>query len=371
MTALARAQPDRVPWMENDFEEGLQVRIMGTRDYTPGDLCRRLGMDAFGYHYPSGGAAVAGQLLQSKEDMKSQYYYPTRITFDFVPPWIAEMGTDSDTGRTYIKKGLLVSEEALSLFDTFLPDPHHPARYERVQGWIAKYKEDFAVFARIRFGVASAIESMGLETISYAIYDNPGLVKCVVERFASWSAAVVEHLNQMDFDFYWVNDDIADNHGPWFSPQVFREFFLPYMRQVARVMKKPWIYHSDGNLMPLMEDLLTLGMAGVHPIQPAAMEIGEVKRQYGHRVCLVGNIDLDYILTRASPEEVEANVRDTIRVAGPGGGYIISSANSLTDYCQVKNVLAFSRAVAKYGRYPLVGHEAGDDGQVSEYRGER
>ncbi|MBI2941793.1 MAG: hypothetical protein HYY04_15285 [Chloroflexi bacterium] len=357
LTALARGTPDRVPWMENDVEETLQVRLMarltGKADYTPPEFCRALGLDAFGYHFPPAGQAMAGQSLQSTESFHSSYYYPTRVTFDFVPPWIAEMGSDPETGRAYVERGLLTSEESIDLFDQFLPDPEHPARYERVQKWIAEYRQEFAVFARLRLGAASVLESMGLDAFAYALCDNPGLVHEVHRRFSEWSARVVRHLNELDFDFFWVNDDVAVNKGPLMSPAVFREFFLPHMRTVAREIRKPWIYHSDGNLFPLLDDLLTLGMWAIHPIQPAAMDLARMKREYGDRVCLVGNIDLDYTLTRGAPAEVDAEVRDRIAIAGPNGGYIVSSANSLTDYCLEENVLAMAEAVRRWGKYPL------------------
>jgi uroporphyrinogen decarboxylase len=83
------------------------------------------------------------------------------------------------------------------------------------------------------------------------------------------------------------------------------------------------------------------------------MDIGEVKAKYGDRVAIVGNIDLDYTLTRGEPAEVDAEVKARIKAAGPGGGYIISSANSLTDYCKLENVYAMAAAVKKYGKYPL------------------
>jgi len=355
LAALHRQQPDRVPWMENDIEEELQVKIMGGRtDFTPLELCEKLGLDAFGAHYPMGQVAD-GQGLVTKETYKESYYYPNKVTFDFFPPWIAQMGKDPATGRTYIEKGLLTSWDSLKLFDEFLPDPHHPARYERVAEWIKKYRGDRAVFARIRLGASSTIESMGLEAFSYAQIDDPKLISEVHRRFSEWSAAVVEHLNEMDFDFFWANDDLAGNHGPFMSPKVFRELMLPHMKMVAEKIKKPWIFHSDGNLLPIMDDLLSLGMTAIHPIQPAAMDIGEVKRRYGDKVCIVGNIDLDYTLPMGTEEEVEAEVRDRIMTAGPGGGYIISSANSLTAYCKVENVFAMARAIKKYGKYPLEG----------------
>ncbi|GAB6156664.1 uroporphyrinogen decarboxylase family protein [Desulfosporosinus burensis] len=356
MTALHRGEPDQIPWMENDIEEALQYEIMGRTDFTPPELCEKLGLSAFGAHYPTGEVSD-GQGMVTKETYKESYYNPKKVTFDFFPPWIAKMGSDPATGRTYIEKGLLTSEDSLALFDEFLPDPHNPARYEKIAQWIKQYKGDYAVFARIRLGAASTLESMGLEEFSYAQMDNPELIQKVMGRFAEWSAAVVDHLNEMDFDFFWANDDLAGNHGPFMSPKVFRELMLPSMKIVADRIKKPWIFHSDGNLFPIMEDLLTLGMTAVHPIQPCAMDMGKMKQEYGGRVGIVGNIDLDYTLPLGTVDEVDAEVRKRILTAGPGGGYIVSSANSLTDYCKLENVLAMSKAIKKYGKYPLDGGE--------------
>lgn len=352
ITALHRGEPDQIPWMENDIEEALQEQIMGTDNFTPAQLCEKLGLSAFGAHFPMGHVAD-GQGLVTKETYKESYYHPNKLTFDFFPPWIAKMGSDPETGRTFIEEGLLVSDEALNLFDEFLPDPNHPKRYERVAQWLKEYRREYAVFARIRLGAASTIESMGLAEFSYAQVDNPELIVKVCRRFSEWSAQVIDHLNEMDFDFFWANDDLAGNHGPFMSPKVFRELLLPSMRMAADRIKKPWIFHSDGNLFPIMEDLLSLGMTALHPIQPSAMDLRKMKRDFGQRVGIVGNIDLDYTLTLGTEEEVEAEVRERIQTAGPGGGYIVSSANSLTDYCKTANVFAMSRAIAKYGKYPL------------------
>lgn len=125
----------------------------------------------------------------------------------------------------------------------------------------------------------------------------------------------------------------------------------PYQMMVAKEIKKPWIQHSDGNLFPILDGLITLGMNGIHPVQPAAMDINRLKREYGDKLCIIGNIDLDYTLPNGTEEEVEAEVRDRIEKIGKGGGYMISSANSITDYCKTENVLAMARAIRKYGPY--------------------
>jgi uroporphyrinogen-III decarboxylase len=352
MTALGRGQPDMVPWVEGGIEEEAQIRIMGGRtDFTPGELCRALGMDGFGYHFPASGKAKATQAHQAATSAKDSWYYPANVTFQFVPPWIARMGVDASTGRTYVKEGLLTSRDSLALFDEFLPDPNHQARYDRVAEWIVRYREDYAVFAGIRLGTASTLESMGLEAFSIALFEDPDLVKEVHRRFSEWSAEVVENINKLDVDFIWAYDDHADTRAPWVSPAMYEEFIQPYQKIVTDRIRKPWVFHSDGNVLPILDNLLKLGMNGLHPIQPSAMDISLIKQKYGDKVCLIGNIDLDYTLTLGTEEEVEREVRDRIERIGEGGGYIISSANSITNYCKPENIRAMARAVRQYRRY--------------------
>ncbi len=81
------------------------------------------------------------------------------------------------------------------------------------------------------------------------------------------------------------------------------------------------------------------------------MDIEAMKRDYGQHVCLIGNIDLHYTLTLGTPEEVDAEVKRRIEVVGKGGGYMISSANSITSYCKVENVRAMIAAIRRYGAY--------------------
>lgn len=330
LTVLNRGVPDRVPWLEHGIAREIQVQLMaGRTDFTPAEFCTTVGLDAFGLSFNATGPR------------------------GFMPPWIAEVRDDIEWGQAFVVRPLLTDRASLRLFDQYLPDPDDPARYEQVQDWLARTRGDHAVWAHIRLGASSTIESMGLDVAALAAYDDPSFLQEVHARFSDWCARVVEHVNQLDLDFLWVADDVADNNGPWFSPDMFRAFFLPHMREVARRIKKPWIYHSDGNIEPLLPDLLTLGMNAIHPLQPGPMDIAAVKRKWGDRVCLVGNIDLVYILTRATPAEVDENVRYTISVAAPGGGYAISSSPGLSKFCRVENIQAMAWAIRKYGRYPL------------------
>jgi len=202
-----------------------------------------------------------------------------------------------------------------------------------------------------RMGISNTYLSMGIEHFSLMLYENPGLVLKLLDMFIDWACKAVPKINDLGFDFMIVPEDLAWKQGPMFSPKMIREIFLPRMKKVTERIKIPWIYHSDGNLLPILDDLLPLGMNGIANIEPNAMDINELKKKYGRRVCLVGNIDLHYTLTQGTPEEVEAEVKKRIQEVGPGGGYILASSNSLAGYCKPENVLAMNRALLKYGGY--------------------
>ena len=190
---------------------------------------------------------------------------------------------------------------------------------------------------------------MGVEAFSYAMADDPQLIVDIHDAYADWTAAVVPVLEEIGFDVIWAFDDVAFNSGPMFSPAFYREHILPKEKAVAARFTRPLITHSDGNMTPLLDDWLQLGQQAIHPIQPDVMDIDWVKQKYGRRVALVGNIFMSDLVHK-TPDEIDAQVRGRIESIGAGGGYIISSSNSLTDDMKPENVLAMRDAICRYGR---------------------
>ena len=313
MASLANERPERVGYMEMQVDPDAAELIMGRKQFTPIDLADRLNLDAVG--------------------VKN------------VPPVIADRR--SIGGRTFTTTGRLVTHEDVD--NLVLPDPDDPALYNEGHKLIRLNQGERAVFSKIRLGLAPTMNSMGLEAMSFALYDDPELVGRIMDRFASWQIKVLEHLKEMDFDFFWAADDMAFKTGPLLPPDKFREICLPHMRRVAEHIDRPWVFHSDGNLFDVMDDLLALGMSALHPIEPQAMDISEVKERYGHRICLVGNIDLDTVLARGTVEDVDRAVKKVIEGIGPDGGYIVSSSNTIPSYARPENVVRLGEAVRSYG----------------------
>ncbi|NLS75715.1 MAG: hypothetical protein GXY76_00505 [Chloroflexi bacterium] len=318
LAALRLEPPDRVPFVEGSVAASIEQAFVGHTSYLPEEASEAMGLD--------------------------------NVRVRFLPPLFARY--EEHDGISFLAEPLIRTRADLGKM--VFPDPDDPALYAEAEAVARRVQGRYAVTAHIRLGSSSTHMSMGLDGLSYALADDPGLVDTVLGRYADWTIAVIRHLRDAGVDVIWNHDDIAYKTGPMVSPRLHRELFMPHLRRVADAIKGegfPWIYHSDGNLMSLLDDLLSLGIDGLHPLEPGAMDIEEAKRRYGRRICLVGNIDLHYTLTRGTPDEVEDEVRRRIEVIGRGGGYMISSANSITSYCPVENIRAMVEAIRRYAPY--------------------
>jgi uroporphyrinogen decarboxylase len=270
------------------------------------------------------------------------------VVYVLRPPIYAETGEGLD-GRRFVGDGRIKTEADLTLID--LPDPRDDGLYAEAAAF-ARQKGDRAAWFVTRAGFFPTLSSMGLETFSIALYENRPLIERVFDRYADWAAALAERAGGLGFDVFATTDDMGFKTGPFFSPAIFRELVVPRYRRIADRLAIRWVVHTDGNVAPFIDDLLSLGIAGLHPIENGAMDIRAVKRRYGSRLCLLGNVDLD-LLGRGTPEQVDEEVRTLIRDVAPGGGYIASSGNSLACYLRPENILAMTEAVQRYGPYPL------------------
>jgi len=329
--ALDRKEADRVSYCELGVDRALAEQIMG---WGTGQS-QRANLEAMPY---------------TVEECKAiaQKLNLDNITFALRAPVYADK-LPGKQGRLFYGNGQIKSEKDLEKIR--LPDPHDPAFYKEAENFVKK-KGDYSAWLVTRIGIFPTMLSLGLETFSLALYDNRKFVETVMDLYFDWAQVLAEHVCQMGFDAIVTTDDLAFKTQPFFSPKIFREMVVPRYKRVVEKITIPWFIHSDGNIEPLLEDFLALGICGIHPNEKGAMDIRQIKKKYGHRVCVLGNVDLN-LLGAGTPEEVEEEVRGLIRDVAPGGGYIVTSGNSLAGYLKPENALALSRAVQKYGRYPI------------------
>jgi len=343
LAALRCQEPDRVPFLETVVDEPVALALLG-RPVPEGLVMGELGVGET--------PVFVGSLLGSPRYEPLELVRTLGLDGIGMYLFLRHEGIQQYVDGHYMVAGGRIKSRA-DLARIRLPDPDDPALYEPYRRFLdATRGTGLARFCFLNLGSDPVILGMGFETFSLALYDDRGLVEDLLELYTDWYARATRHLCELDFDFLWYGDDIAFKTAPYVSPKVFRELFLPHYRRVADQITRPWIFHSDGNLMPILDDLLSLGMSGLHPIEPGAMDLAELKRRYGGRLCLVGHISVD-ALARGTPEEVDALVRAAIQTAAPGGGYIAGSSNSIPYYCKAENVRAMQQAIMRYGRYPI------------------
>ena len=195
-----------------------------------------------------------------------------------------------------------------------------------------------------------------MERLLYHYVKNPGFVKDLGQVVTEYILEVIDMACDHGVDVIALDGDLAFNQTTLISPAQYEEFVFPCHQQVAEYVHrrgKLIVKHSDGNMWPIMDGIADAGFDGFHPVQPQCMDIGEVKEKYGDRLCILGNIDCTYLLPFGSEEEVAEAVKETIRVAAPGGGYVISSSNSIHPGVKPENYLAMVRAAREYGVYPI------------------
>ncbi len=156
-----------------------------------------------------------------------------------------------------------------------------------------------------------------------------------------------------------VCDDIAFSGGLFASPEIMRKVFVANLKYVIEPFKWAGIkvlFHSDGNLYEILDDLVEVGIDGLHPIEPkAGMSLTEVKQKYANpaaprRLILLGNVCVATTLPRGTPEDVEREVKECIEVGAPGGGYFVACSSMMGPDIPAENALRFYEAAKKYGR---------------------
>lgn len=333
MRVLRREEPDRVPhfeWLISKFvREALCPECK-----THNEFALKMGHDA---------------LLVSPHFHKEQVGDTT---------WKTEWGYVVDYGQE--EHGVEVESPIKSLEDFAAytpPDVLKPERYANIEETVKEWKGKKAIGVHLNDVFSIPRYLMGMTDLLMAIAAERELVLKLVDLSVDLNLAMVKEVARRGVDFVWTGDDYAFNTGPLMSPEDFKELFFPGLCRVAQGFKDaglPFIKHTDGKLWPIIDMIIDSGITALDPIDPqAGMDLGEIKKKYGHRVALKGNVDCGYILCDATPDEVVEATKQALREGGPGGGYILSSSNSIHSAVNPENYKVMMDALKTYGTYPL------------------
>ena len=214
--------------------------------------------------------------------------------------------------------------------------------------------DDIALLGGIGGPLTTAWLLMGYENIAYAIYDDPKLV-CELFRISNdFFREAARQSVDAGCVAIWVSEDLGCSTGGFFSLEHYRKYILPPFVELVDYVDSlgvPVLLHTCGRVVDYLSDLAQTKISAIHPLQrTAGMDLAAVKRQYGDRLCIIGNIDSSRTLPYGTPEDVAAEVRQAIDIAAPGGRYVLASDHSLHDGIPIENIIEMFRVGDEYGR---------------------
>ena len=168
------------------------------------------------------------------------------------------------------------------------------------------------------------------------------------------------HMNALDvlldqpIDGVTFGDDFGTQRGLMISCEIFREFFKPrYAKLYERVRAAGKVvgHHSCGDNTDILGDFVDIGLQIFHPLQPEAMDIRAIKREYGKELTFRGGIGTQKSLVFGTPEDARREVGESVRILAEGGGYLLETTKPLPAMTPVANAMAVIDEMTRVMRY--------------------
>jgi uroporphyrinogen decarboxylase len=196
-------------------------------------------------------------------------------------------------------------------------------------------------------GLQGIMGEVGLEAFSYYLADCPDVIAALLDVHVDRALGWIEHLpDDHGLEAVFCGDDVAYNGGPMLSPRWFSEHYYGRLARICEAYHRRGIrvlFHSDGDLNPLLDGLVEAGIDGLNPIEVlAGMDVGTIHRRYPH-LFMAGAIDVSQLLPLGTPQQVTDAVRRALDVAE--GRLMVGSSTELNDAVPLENYMALRDAV--------------------------
>jgi len=355
LAALHHEEPDRCP-MQVSFTPEFASRL---RD--------DLGLRDEDFHNPHGGGNTYVLERTLDEDMlltsvgwANSYYATEAYSTDgvaYVDEWgivwkNVEYKTRFGTGHyTEMVGHPLADDEALDSYQA--PDPNRPELYVEAERLIKQHQDEYwivGVTVTTIFETAWALRGYEKTLLDLAL--NPDLVERLFQIPFRYHLTAAKRLVEMGVDMIWIGDDVGAQNRMLISPKTWRRFFKPLMATFISTLKSintdvKVAYHSDGNISPIIPDLIEIGLDVLNPIQPRSMEPVEMKKKYGDKLCFWGSVDEQYTLPFGTPAEVEREVITRLQTLGKNGGLIIGPTHHVQLDTPLENFWAMVHTITR------------------------
>ncbi len=247
------------------------------------------------------------------------------------------------------------------------PDMTDPTRIAHVGETARRLaaENQYAIMATpwLLFPFERAHAMQGMEPFLLNMAMDADFARALLEKIAAYCKQLMGRFLQElgdNVDIIKIGDDLGTQKSLMISPKMYRAILKPvhadFISFIKARTKAKIFFHSDGDVAPLIEDFIDIGVDILNPIQTSAgsmSDLASLKKRFGHNIVFCGGIDSHRVLPFGSVEEVRQEVRRVMQILGPGGGCMIGAVHTVMNDVPPENVLAMVDAVEEFGHYPL------------------
>lgn len=382
LAVLNNEQPDRVPLIIG-VSNATGIRMKPYRG-----IKRLAGIEApdeYLYDWPElGTAAVDEQTLQ-------RLHCDVRGVLDLEPEQVRRRNADRGPGADFVNSwGCAQSEITpgewvpslhplaqaqttadLDAYDGW-PDMDDPSRITHVAERANRLAADgrYAIMATpwLLFPFERALAMQGMENFLLNMAMKPDFARELLDRIAAHCKRLMGHFLDAlgdNVDIIKIGDDLGMQNNLLISPKMYRHILKPvhadYIRFIKERTNARVFFHSDGDVAPLVDDFIEIGVDILNPVQTSAgsmADLPSLKKRYGRNIVFCGGIDTHRVLPAGSVAEVRNEVRRVMQILGEGGGYMAAAVHTVMDDVPPENLLAMVDAVKEFGQYRRSGNPA-------------
>lgn len=378
LTTLDHEEPDRVPIIIG-VSNATGIKMDVFRKYKA--LLGIQAEDNYLYDWPELGTAAPDEesMLRLRCDVRGVLdAHPAQVlkrnqTREPGSPFIESWGI----GQVEIEPGVwfpgvnpLRDAKRIEDFEEYKgwPDPDDRSRVAHVQAQADALAQEgeYAIMATpwLLFPLERAFGLQGMDAFMFNLGMDPEFARALLLKIAEFCkglmAPFLEELGD-NVDIIKIGDDLGTQTSLLISPKMYREILKPihadYIAFIKERTSAKVFFHTDGDVFPLIEDFIEIGVDILNPIQTSAGSMADLpglKKRYGSEIVFCGAIDTHKILPQGTPDEVRHEVRRVIETLGPGGGYMVSSVHTIMNDVPPENIVAMVEAVEEFGKYPFV-----------------
>jgi len=230
-----------------------------------------------------------------------------------------------------------------------MPDPHAPGRLDGALPTLAMHGETKYCVGLIHLMLFERLHCLrGMENTFADFYANEREVSRLLEALTEFVLELIREWGKTNVSAVFLTDDWGTQTGMMISPGTWRKFFKAHYRRIFDEVHrwgKDVFFHSCGNVLAIIPELIDLGVDVLDPIQPGPLDLNDVAKQFGGRISFCGAID-DQCLATYNPQEVKDSVRKAIETLGRpfGNGYVVAPANVMVPPVPLDNIQALFEA---------------------------